>query len=152
MTRKAVLRPAGSGESNRAFGLPRRFAIQASDSDGALSVFAEEVPPRAGPPLHVHQREHETFVVLEGRVRFHCDGDEEILGPGGIVMIPPGAHHTFKNVGAETARVVVTFTPGGGEGFFKAVEAEGLEPPADMARIAEIGAEYGLEFVGPPLD
>ncbi|MDQ3933387.1 MAG: cupin domain-containing protein, partial [Actinomycetota bacterium] len=29
-----------------------------------------EVPPGAGPPPHVHTREHETFYVLEGEVEF----------------------------------------------------------------------------------
>lgn len=148
---KAIVRPADSGESNQAFGLLRHFKIEKQDSDGALSVFIEEVPSQTGPPMHIHHREHETFVILEGDVRFHCDGEETVLGPGGVIMIPPGAPHTFKNVGEGTARVAITLVPGGAEGFFKAVEEEPLVPPDDMPRIAEIAADYGLEFAGPPL-
>lgn len=149
---KATVRPPGSGERNGAFGLPRAFKVESQDCDGAFAVFLEEVPPNAGPPMHIHHREHETFVVLEGNIRFHCEGDESVLGPAGVICIPPGARHTFKNAGDTTARCVVTLTPGGGEGFFKAVEAEGLVPPDDMPRIVEIAAEFGLEFVGPPLE
>jgi hypothetical protein len=41
------------------------------------------------------------------------------------------------------------FAPGGGEGFFAAIAASGLKPPADMPAIAALAAGYGLSFVGP---
>lgn len=146
----SVFRMPGSGTKNNAF-FPRRFLIVAGDSQGASTVFLENVPPGAGPPLHVHHREQETFYVLSGALRFHCEGRDEILEAGGLALIPAGAKHTFKNEGDSEAEALITLTPGGGEGFFKAVEAEGLNPADDMPRIAEIAAEYGLEFVGPPL-
>lgn len=151
MTQAFVVRRAGEGEANDAFALPRVFKVTAEQSDGALAVWEEEVPPGAGPPLHVHHREQELFVVIDGRVRFRHEDEIVELGAGGVVLIPKGARHTFKNVGDGVARVMVTLTPGGGEGFFKEVMAAGLKAPDDMERIVEIGARYGLEFVGPPL-
>jgi quercetin dioxygenase-like cupin family protein len=151
LTKPAIVRTSRDGTTNQAFGLPRQFKIEKQDSDGAFSVFIEEVPGQAGPPMHIHHGQYETFLILQGDVRFHCDGEETELGAGGLITIPPGAPHTFKNVGDGTARIAITMVPGGLEGFFKAVEEERLEPPKDMARIAEIAADYGLEFVGPPL-
>lgn len=147
----AVVRGPGEGEANGAFGLRRVFKVTEADSGGAFVVFEENIPEGAGPPLHIHHREHEVFTVLEGRIRFRCEGRDFDAEPGTVVMIPPGAPHAFKGIGPGLSRALVTLTPGGAGGFFATVEREGLKPPADMARIREIAATFGLEFVGPPL-
>lgn len=144
-------RDAPEGEQNRAFDLPRVFKVESPDSDGRLSMFLETVPPGAGPPLHVHEREHETFHVLEGTLRFHSEGVDHEVETGGTIVVPPGTPHAFKNEGESDARTLILMTPGGFEGFFRAVEEEGLHPATGMERITEIAAEYGLRFVGPPL-
>ena len=146
-----IVSSPGAGEPNHAFGLMRRFKVTAEQVGGALCVFEEEIPEGAGPPLHIHHREHELFAVLEGRVRFRCGETEAETEPGATVLIPPGAPHAFRGLGPGVARVLITLTPGRGGDFFRDVEREGLSPPADMARIAEIAARYDLEFVGPPL-
>lgn len=140
--------PDGSAIRNDAFGLPRR--ILTGGRGGALSILEETIPAGVGPPLHIHHVEDEHFLVLEGRIRFRCDGAELEAGPGDGVLIPAGAPHSFQGL-APTSRALVTLN-GPFAGFFMEVEAEGLVPPADMARICEIGAEWGIEFVGPPLD
>ena len=146
-----IVHGPGEGEPNGAFGLRRWFRITAADTGGAFCLFEEEIPEGAGPPLHIHHEERETFAVLSGQVRFHCEGREAVLGPGSTVMIPAGARHAFRGVGPGVSRVLVMLSPGRGEGFFRAVEAEGLRPGADMARIEEIAKRFALEFVGPPL-
>ena len=151
MSKGTVVRHLGAGDLNRAFGLERRFLLRSEDTGGASTVFSEDVPPGMGPPLHVHHRERETFVVLAGEIRFQCGSEDHLLESGGLISIAPGVHHTFKNEAEVTARVIVTLTPGGAEKFFEAVEKEALQPPADMPRIADIAAQHGLEFVGPPL-
>ncbi|MGM0584368.1 MAG: cupin domain-containing protein [Pseudomonadota bacterium] len=133
---------------NEAFGLPRR--ILTGGRGASLSVFEETVPAGAGPPLHIHRNEDEHFLVLEGRMRFRCNGAELEAGPGDGVLIPAGAPHAFQGL-APSSRALVTLN-GPFAGFFLAVEREGLAPPADMARICEIGAAWGIDFVGPPLD
>lgn len=146
-----IIHGAGEGEPNAAFGLRRWFRITAADTAGAFAIFEEEIPAGAGPPLHIHHEEREVFTVLSGRVKFHCDGREAELGAGSTVMIPAGARHAFRGVGPGPSRVLVMLSPGRGEGFFREVEAEGLRPGADKARIDEIAKRYALEFVGPPL-
>ncbi len=147
-----IVSQPGSGEPNDAFGLHRWFRVSAASTGGAFCLFEEEIPEGAGPPLHIHHEEWELFAVLSGQVKFRCEAAEVIAGPGWSVAIPPGARHAFRGMGPGAARVAVTLTPGGGEGFFRDVVAEGLRPPTDMARIVEIAARYGLEFVGPPID
>lgn len=144
--------PAGSGEANRAFGLTRRFRVTAEQTGGVFALFEEEIPERAGPPLHVHKAEHETFLVTEGAVRFRVDGAEDLIAEvGDVVVIAPGTPHTFQGAAPGTSRALVQLTPGAAAGLFAAVESEGLNPAHDMARIAEIAAAHNLEFVGPPI-
>ena len=44
------------------------FKLTAANTDGALSLGLDEVPPGGGPPLHFHQNEDEVFIVQEGRI------------------------------------------------------------------------------------
>jgi mannose-6-phosphate isomerase-like protein (cupin superfamily) len=146
----ALVRRSGQGEINRAFDLPRRFLIRSADAGGSFSQWVEDVPPGAGPPMHVHHGEHEVFRILAGEFRFWCAGEVLELGEGDTVLVPRGAHHSFRNVGDRDGQLLITMTPGGAEGFFIEVEEQGLHPSRDMPRIMEIAARYGLEFVGPP--
>ncbi|MEM9357193.1 MAG: cupin domain-containing protein [Pseudomonadota bacterium] len=139
------------GQENTGLGFKRWFRITPEDTHGRFAVFEEEVPEGAGPPLHVHKTEDEQFTVLSGSLKFHCNGDELVVGPGTTVLIPAGARHAFKGVGPGSSTILVMLTPGHGEGLFRDVAREKLDPHTDMARITEIAAEYGVEFVGPPL-
>jgi len=152
MAAELVLRRADQGRINGAFGLPRCFKVTAEESGGSMTVWSEDVPVGGGPPLHVHHREHELFYVVSGRLLYQCAETRAEAAAGAVVMIPPAAPHTFLNIGDSTASMIVTMTPGGIEGMFEEVEAEGLVAgPATMPRIAEIAARYNLSFVGPPL-
>ena len=144
--------PSGQDDANEAFGLRRVIRVRPEHTGGAFAIFEENVPEGAGPPLHVHQREHETFTVIEGRIRFRAAEEEFVAEAGDIVLIPPGTPHTFQGKGPGIARALVQLSPGAAAGFFEAVTAEGLSPPADMARIEEIAAAHNIAFVGPPLD
>ena len=46
------------------------------DSAGQLTVMMGITPPKAGPPLHRHSREDESFYVLEGEYLFEVDGKQ----------------------------------------------------------------------------
>jgi mannose-6-phosphate isomerase-like protein (cupin superfamily) len=68
-------------------------------------------PHTAGPPQHRHARHDEGFYVVAGIAQFTV-GQQTIQAPRGtLVMIPPGAPHTFANVGDETVVLLNTFTP-----------------------------------------
>jgi oxalate decarboxylase/phosphoglucose isomerase-like protein (cupin superfamily) len=64
------------------------------------------------------------------------------------VFVPRGTPHCFRNVGDSPARILVMFNPSGMERFFDRF-AELTE--ADPGAFATIGAEVGLDVVGPPL-
>ncbi|MEU6199404.1 cupin domain-containing protein [Streptomyces sp. NPDC047061] len=74
----------------------------------AESVLAPHTP---GPPQHRHARHDEGFYVISGSVRFTVGDEEYDAGAGTLVMVPPGAPHTFANVTGEPAVMLSTFTP-----------------------------------------
>ncbi len=64
-----------------------------------VCVIIVEAPPGRGPSLHTHPYE-ELLLVQEGTGTFTV-GDETLeVGPGELVVVPPGVPHGFKNTGS----------------------------------------------------
>jgi mannose-6-phosphate isomerase-like protein (cupin superfamily) len=68
-------------------------------------------PHTDGPPQHRHARHDEGFYVVSGTARFTVADTTYEAPAGTLVMIPPGAPHTFANPGDEPAVLLNTFTP-----------------------------------------
>src|SRR5258708_1615066 len=64
-----------------------------------------------GPPQHRHGEHDEGFYVVSGTARFTVGTADYEAPPGTLVMVPPGAPHTFANPGAEELVMINTFTP-----------------------------------------
>src|SRR6266702_2067470 len=56
-------------------------------------------------------RHDEGFYVVSGTARFTVGDRAYDAGPGTLVMVPPGAPHTFANPGDEPVVLLNTFTP-----------------------------------------
>jgi quercetin dioxygenase-like cupin family protein len=125
--------------------------LSGQDTGGAYALFVDEVPPNGGPPLHIHQREDETFYVLEGKLVIQVAEEQFTVTAGYSAFLPRGVPHTFTNPGAETARALVVLTPSGLECFFIEVELLVTQAEPDMTEILSIATKYGIEAVGPPL-
>ena len=67
-----------------------------------------------------------------------------------FVFVPRGTAHCFQNVGDGPARIMVLFTPSGMERFFDRFAALPAGP-VDPGAFGSIGAEVGMEVVGPPM-
>lgn len=59
--------------------------------------------PGGGVPAHYHPSLEERWHVLEGRLRFRVGRRRLDVGPGDVVVAPPGVRHAFTNVGTEVA-------------------------------------------------
>jgi quercetin dioxygenase-like cupin family protein len=128
------------------------------DETGGRSALTEVIgAPGDMPPLHVHHRDDETFIVLEGTVRVWIGDREAVAGPGETVFAPRGVPHAYRVEPAAPARIYVASVPAGFERFVLEASvpaaAPGL-PPADIevdpAQLAEIAGRYGIEILGPP--
>jgi quercetin dioxygenase-like cupin family protein len=122
------------------------------DSAGQLTVMIGITPPKAGPPLHRHSREDESFYVLEGEYLFEVDGKQFHAGPGTFAFLPRGTAHTFQNVTDKPAKLLIVTQPAGIESFFVDIDAamHGMTEP-DMTVLLPIFHKFGMELLGPPL-
>ena len=68
-------------------------------------------PHASGPPQHRHGAHDEGFYVVSGTVRFTSGDTAYDAVAGTLVMVPPGAPHTFANPGDDPAVMLNTFTP-----------------------------------------
>jgi quercetin dioxygenase-like cupin family protein len=118
------------------------FRVNSRDVGGAFTIIEAHVPPLVGPPLHYHQEREEIFEVLEGRFRFHCEGEEFDAIPGTSVVIPRNSVHAWVNTGPEPARLVFTFVPGGIDEFFPLIAKT---PPM---RWREVAHQHDIWIVG----
>ncbi|MET7778743.1 MULTISPECIES: cupin domain-containing protein [Streptomyces] len=68
-------------------------------------------PHTQGPPQHRHAQHDEGFYVVSGTVHFTIGETTHVAPVGTLAMIPPGAPHTFANLGDTPAVMLNTFTP-----------------------------------------
>jgi quercetin dioxygenase-like cupin family protein len=141
----------GEGETVQGpAGGPLTFKARGEQTNGALTLLENLIAPGDGPPLHTHAHEDESWYVLEGALRFRL-GEEIAAAPAGsFVFVPRGTPHCFQNIGEEPARIIVMFTPSGMERFFDRF-ATLPAGPVDPEAFRSIGAQVGMDVVGPPL-
>jgi mannose-6-phosphate isomerase-like protein (cupin superfamily) len=77
-----------------------------------LGIGEITLPPHSeGPPQHRHAKHDEGFYVVSGTARFTVGTTDHVAPAGTLVMVPPGAPHTFANPGDEPLVMINTFTP-----------------------------------------
>lgn len=128
-----------------------------AQTGGAFALLEMQAVPGNEPPRHVHEREDETFYILEGHGTFYV-GDEVIEARAGdAVFMPRGVPHSFK-IRSESSRVLLLITPSGFENWFRefSVPAQALtlppaqEPPADIIeKMLAAAPRYGTTFLPP---
>ena len=100
-------------------------------------------------PLHVHDREDEQFLVIEGAARFQIAEHAVEAAAGDLVVLPRQIPHAYL-ITSETAVLVGIVTPAGFESFFW--EAGSPIPSADTSPSDEtagrIAPRYGITIVG----
>ena len=70
--------------------------VSRAETDGHWAFGTGWQDPGFDNPPHTHD-EAEAFYVLEGSYTFYTEGDPaEDVGPGTLVLIPPGAVHGFR--------------------------------------------------------
>ena len=95
--------------------------VIASAESTAGTVTAIVEVPVLDTPAHIHANEDELFIALEGE-HVITRGEKEItIGPGEAVFAPRGVPHSQRRVVEGEGRIMFVCTPGGLEGFFRAL-------------------------------
>src|SRR5215475_15692104 len=144
MTRVSVVAPDG-GEAIQLGPIQMRILEDGRTTGHRLGVGEITIPPATtGPPQHRHAEHDEGFYVVSGTARFTVGAQSYDAPAGTLVMVPPGAPHTFANVSDQPAILVNTFTPDLYVQYFRDLRAmAGSGKPMAPEAIAAVMARYG---------
>ena len=129
-------------------GVRTEVHLGSADTGGAFCLLVDEPPAGWSLPAHRHQREAETIHVIAGEFEMEVDGERSRLGPGETMHVPAGVVHASANVGNDTGRRILLFSPAGMERFFLESGAESPDAEVDPGAALESAIRHGWEFVG----
>ena len=141
--------PSDGGKKMNVLGIPMVLRVHGRDTNGTVSVVESHDLPGGGPPPHIHQREDETFQIIEGEYEWTVGDRKFTAKKGDTIFAPRGIPHTYRYVGQPPGRLMCIITPSGFEGFFEAVSALTHQEQQDIPRILAIAEKYGLQILLP---
>jgi quercetin dioxygenase-like cupin family protein len=149
-TLEATIRQSGEGEQLWFCGGGHfTWKVTGADTGGAFFIHEIEMEQGKVTPLHLHPEADESFYVIEGEILVHLDGQEIVVGDGGLAAFPRRVPHAFK-VNSPMARMLAFQNPAAGEAFYRHA-SESSPTPVDFDRIrAAAEATGAIEILGPP--
>ena len=76
-----------------------------------LWVGLSEVDPGSSSNPHSHEENEEILYVVSGGGYVHVNDEREAIGPGSVIVIPPGSTHRLENPGNEVLKVLCSVSP-----------------------------------------
>ena len=87
--------------------------------------------------LHYHDEQDELYFVHSGTRRFEVDGEERVLGPGGLCHVSSTTPRKVSNVGEDDLVLLVV----GGKGGYVERDGHLVDEDVDGARRAAFGKQ-----------
>jgi quercetin dioxygenase-like cupin family protein len=112
-----------------------------------LALGTQQVPVRAGIPIHRHFKMDEAFYVLDGAGTFILNDVPHPVEKGGTIFIPKNAWHGFQNPEQELLLLWIVAPPGL-EAFFREIATAPNAPAKLLNReqVNEIARRHEMEF------
>ena len=108
-------------------------------------------PPGIATGYHLHHNSDEIAYVLSGEITFKIGDQITVGGPGTCAFMPRGIPHAWKSTGAETGRILFSYTPAEAGKWFEELRlSERSIDDMDDSERAEIHRRHGWERIGPP--
>jgi quercetin dioxygenase-like cupin family protein len=129
------------------------YKVCGDDCEGAFDYLVLTIQPGSGPPLHVHDIQHETVHFVKGRFKVQAGDEMRLVEEGGFLWVAPGVPHAFVNLSGETGTCILTYTPGNSHHFFSEFgpAVRSFDGPPDPAAIAPIFERHNWRVVGSQL-
>ena len=96
------------------------------------------MPSGETPPMHLHERHAEAFLVLDGELTFRLEDRELRAGTETWTFVPPGVVHTFGVTGGSSAHYLDIHVPSCGFGDF----VRGLHGARDEEELRAVRAAF----------
>src|SRR5262245_66401674 len=114
----AVVQP-GAGEQVHIPGVGAALKLYSQDTGGVVSIVEHPFSVGMITAPHMHSREDEYSIVLEGQIGFRSDDSEVVLGPGGYIIKPRGQMHAMWNAGDVPGRIIEIIHHGRFDGYLR---------------------------------
>jgi quercetin dioxygenase-like cupin family protein len=144
-----LVRPGEGRVADLGDGVGVVFRLWGEDTGGSIAVVEHPFEVGALVSAHLHTREDEYSIVLEGEIGFRSGDREAVLGPGGYITEPRGELHAMWNAGPVPARMIEIISPAGVERFFRDVADLVEAGTADVPDLVALAEGYGLRMGEP---
>ncbi|MGY1625168.1 quercetin 2,3-dioxygenase [Geodermatophilus sp. SYSU D00965] len=146
----------GEGEHSMLFTDLFTVLLSGDETQGQFGVIVSESPAGDVIPTHSHNETHETFYVLEGKVRLFFEDAEgtkttKLLTAGDFGYVPAGFAHAYQ---IEEAARMMGVLSGGFERFFQHMgtatdAATAQQPPfiPDFPRMQAAAQQHNMQFM-----
>lgn len=128
-----------------------RVMLTADQTDGRYSIIDEIFKVGMKSFAHTHAYHSETFLVLDGQMKWTVGGETQIIGPGDLIYIPPDTAHRTEVVGDKDVHAIMIYEPGGYEhGLRRRISAspEQRKDPEYRRRMMELSDVVPLSRQG----
>jgi len=136
----------GEGTNQIVLGDHQVVKLSGKDTDGQFTLIEQYNDPGMEIPMHVHDNEDEIFHVISGKLQVSVGDETKILKAGDMVFCPRGIPHSWKVVGNEKGKVILSIFPSGLEVMFHELSELPAGPP-DFEKVAKICSKYNIQFV-----
>lgn len=89
----------------------REILAHRNSSCERTSLAEATLHPGCSTDAHYHPQTEEIYYILNGSGRIRMDGEEQDVGPGDAILIPPGATHQTWNTGDGALRFLCVCAP-----------------------------------------
>ena len=136
----------GEGQKVKLFGVGFEYKVVSPDSGGEFSILEVSIPAKTLVKPHLHTRETEYSLILEGTVGARVGDDVVQADAGSYLVKPRGIPHAMWNATDQPAKVVEMLNPAGLEKYFEELEPV-LVKHEPRAVYDALAAKYGLEII-----
>lgn len=143
----------GDGRSHLLLGQVGRALASTEESGGRMSVMTALGPAGRPIPMHRHEREHDYFFCVRGRVQVWADGESRVLSPGDIASVPAGVLHAYQFHG-HYSQFMGPIAPAGWDRFFDLTGTAYAGPaypqvddsPPPFAKFGEAEQRFAMKY------
>ncbi len=86
------------------------YCITSKDTE-TVSVCMIDIAPNEGAPIHRHDSQVDSILVLSGKGETYVNGRWEPVEAGDYIFVPPGEEHGIRNTGDGDLRIFVHHSP-----------------------------------------
>ncbi len=128
-------------------GVRTEIHLTALQTGGAFCLLVDHPPVGWSLAAHLHQNEAETIHIVEGEFEMEVDGARSRLSAGETIYVPRGVIHSGANIGRQSGRRVLLFSPAGMERFFSEAGASTPDTEPDIPALLAAAGRHGWEFI-----